>query len=90
MSKEVSKQEKEVKQIEIKTPFEAVEYLYYMAKKASDGIIYDQNILFCANFAINSIDSMMQEIDKLKKSDSETTTNEPSTESETLKSEVVE
>lgn len=66
VQKEEQSLENEPKVLTIKTPFDAVEFLYYQAKKSSDGIVYDSNILQCASFVSSSLDSMMKEIEKLK------------------------
>lgn len=65
VQKEEQSLENEPKVLTIKTPFDAVEFLYYQAKNSSDGIVYDSNILQCASFASSSLDSMMKEIEKL-------------------------
>lgn len=54
------------KVVEIKTPQDAIEFLYYQAKLSTNGIEFDAAILGCANFALNSLHVMGNEIDKLK------------------------
>lgn len=62
-----NQEEKEDKKvIEIKTPRDAVEFLYYQAKLSTNGIQFDAAILDCANFALNSLHFMENEISKLK------------------------